>query len=64
MNDEDCYHIDELDNENTKDQQNENHIFTSFAATSTKDAHCTRYCAGYFVHTSNFRIVQKKNTYT
>ena len=35
MNDEDCYHIDELDNENTKDQQNENHIFTSFAATST-----------------------------
>ena len=35
MNDEDCYHIDELDNENTKDQQNENHIFTSFVATTT-----------------------------
>ena len=35
MNDEDCYHIDELDNEYAKEQQSENHIFTSFAATST-----------------------------
>ena len=36
MNDEDCYHIDELDNENTKDQQNENHIFTRVFCTPIK----------------------------
>lgn len=35
MNDEDCYHIDELDDGNINDQKHENHIFTSFAATST-----------------------------